>query len=1370
MGAGNKKMASLDWSKFNILPGDKAINFENLCRAVIRLHFGQYGQFEALKNQPGVEFHLNITHDCDTLGKIGRWYGWQCKFFTLTAAGKLRSSSKNKIKESIRKTLEHVPGITDWVLWLPYTLCKDDYNWYKSLKKELGIEFKLHLWAKEDIETHLVGPGLLLKESYFGDLILTPEELHIRHTEAVQPIKSRWMKGIHQEVDAERYLRRVLLEPVAWDSMISVGESLKKSASIFLQKENHTSIKLKDTLVPFAEACLKVSNMLLNFHVELEDVDFESIIQKFNEHNLLITIDIHAVPRKLRTWNHPLSLIATNALNDLRYAKRLFDEIKDKVQIGVLAVLAEAGGGKTQIAAQLTSKQSKRPAGILLHGRDLHKGENLDNLSRKYLINGKPVNSFESLIASLDSAGKRASCRLPIVIDGLNEAENPKDWKAPLASLQETMKRYQNVVVVCTLRTGEHKREIGIDRVTESSWDDVNPRECFAVMSLPEDIEILEIEGFGKDELEAIKKYFHYYKIDSADMALPFDFFQHPLNLRIFCEISNPDRKSTFKVDYFPASLTPLFDEFIDNMCKRISEMPNLGNSYNYSDLKLYIYYLGIQLWESGSRDINESNFRDIAQDNNRPWRSQIVNLLVQEGLIFRNPGVEPGIYELSPVYDALGGFIIANSILLKYKSSSNFDWLNEKSFLDNITGHESHQLSQDIFRSLVAQFPRKMGGVQLWKVINSDLKEMALVLATEVENQYIDQETVDEFMKMFCNASIKKQHKLFSRLRITRGSIKHKFNSSFLDMYLRTMSVSRRDLSWTEWVRKSREAIIHDLSMFEERWKDNISQRSETDKLLLTWVIWLLTSTDTRLRDLATRTIYQFGLGDPEALFNATLDSLSINDPYVSERMLASSYGASMSIHFSVADTYRPTLIKYCEGLIKSMLSPEAEFPTSHTLSLDFALNTIKRIVYLCQVELRKDDKELLKSPYKVSKSPFKRMEDVKEEEILQVSSAVRGNFRNYTIGGLIPDRANYDFGNPEFIKAEKLIKQRIYELGYRDQLFSDAELSIGRFSERYSYNQTEKVERYSKKYAKIAYFEMNTVLQCSCPLSERLAKVDIDPSFPENPKPYMPKLNNLFKDTSEDKVKWINSGPTPNYHDLLELDGIEAYKHKFILLNGYIQEKSWDGREIFTFLRGVLVNNKCSKFEEKFLECEYPGNSNIPNNLEEYYTFGGEIPWSDNFGKELRNSDGQVQKDIREAFSEYDAKSNKFIGIPIELPSINFTWESYHSLINQAGLASVPSPSICDEFNLSVVPRQFDMVDASNKLASIYRRYEDDLHSVNLLYIRKDLIDTYLQKNNISLVWAMWGERNINYKLNLKVSLNSPYQNIHKSFLKYS
>ena len=448
-------MPPLDWTHFNALAGSRSHNFDCLCRALMRVHFERFGQFKALRNQPGVEFHLELSEECPNLGAPPRWYGWQCKLHERTTKGHLWTVSKTDIESSLRTTEQHLPNLTDWVLWTPYTLSKRDQEWFTGLK----TRFTLHQWGKEEIDTYLSGPGLILRSTYFGDLIATSQELEIRHCESVQPIRAKWFDPVHQLTEAERTLRKMLGEPGSWDHLIKVGKRLEKASDSASEFLNTAVNSPKGIVSQFVETCRKFAAMLLDFHEVLDGGDLEIVQQQLRERQFLIDDDIKSTPRQLRNLNVPIAIDVTNALYDMRIAQKLLNEVEDFLGVGLVALLADSGGGKTQIAAEITAPRENRDAGVLLHGQNLHRGQTLNDLAQNFSLNGKPLESIEQLLVSLDAAAKRNRCRLPLVIDGLNEAENPKDWKAPLASLRETVKAYPNVLVVCTLRTGEHARE-----------------------------------------------------------------------------------------------------------------------------------------------------------------------------------------------------------------------------------------------------------------------------------------------------------------------------------------------------------------------------------------------------------------------------------------------------------------------------------------------------------------------------------------------------------------------------------------------------------------------------------------------------------------------------------------------------------------------------------------------------------------------------------------------------------------------------------------------------------------------------------------------------------------------------------------------
>ena len=67
--------------------------------------------------------------------------------------------------------------------------------------------------------------------------------------------------------------------------------------------------------------------------------------------------------------------------------------------------------------------------GILLLGRDLASSSTIDSFVNSILVNGLSIPNLLALFECLDSAAKREKRRIPFVIDGLNEAEDPRKWK-----------------------------------------------------------------------------------------------------------------------------------------------------------------------------------------------------------------------------------------------------------------------------------------------------------------------------------------------------------------------------------------------------------------------------------------------------------------------------------------------------------------------------------------------------------------------------------------------------------------------------------------------------------------------------------------------------------------------------------------------------------------------------------------------------------------------------------------------------------------------------------------------------------------------------------------------------------------------------
>jgi hypothetical protein len=1249
---------------------------------------------------------------------------------------------------------------------------------------------KLLLWTSAEVDEHLSGEAEILRSTYFGQLILTPESLVDLHRERVAPIRERWHPEVHQTIDAERVLRRMLVQTETWNDLQKLAKLIKADvakAGVGMGNMPGPLTEETENMMAFAGT---IADALIGLYSSLDQGDLDLLQQQLvNRPNLADSF--LTLPRSLRSRRYKVGLMVTNVLSDIRSALTLFDNVTQKLSTGFVTVLAEAGCGKTQLSAQMTSSTKNRPAGILLYGRDLHAGNNLDDLARKIIIHGKSVPSIEALMAAVDSAGQRAHCRLPVIIDGLNEAEDPRDWKAPLASLIETLRRYPYVLFVCTLRP------------------------AFASEALPEGVVRLNIPDFGHDTIEAIRRYFTEYRINPADAELPIGLLGNPLTLRLFCEVTNPSRNHEVGIEAMPGSLTALFDRYLKQAAQRIAELAPRTHRYYEQDVRNALDIIATALWDQHARGLDERDLRKRIGDDVRPWNESIVRALEQEGVILRMPGKTAGDTQLAAVYDALAGHIIADALIDKHGRSGLENWLRESTTLNLLTGSvpTQHPLAMDTFRALVSLLPRRLHGQQLWQLLQEPLRSVALERTAELEGAFIETETVKE-LAILTVKQPSRSYDVLDRMRHTRGSPVHPLNSEFLNTILRPMTAADRDLRWTEWIRRHEENVLGDLQRIENRWHAK-TERSAADQLRARWVMWTLTSTVRKLRDQATRTLYWFGRSDPAYLFVLTLESLEINDPYVPERMIAASYGIAMAMQNDerfISDV----LLGYARKLFELIFDKEALFSTTHILMRDYAKHTIDIALSYKNKLLNSEEKKRIIAPFTdMGIRAWGESEDRNEGEYRGGNYPFGINFDNYTIGYLIPNRRNYDFKDPEYLKVKATMWWRIYTLGYSLEKFGDIDKQIA--AARHQYGRSAnggKTDRYGKKYCWIAYYEIAGLRQDNGLLrrewetdSVNRFTVDIDPSFPGEANNTEVINTDLLGNRHIKLGKWIQFGGRPNLRAYLIKKKLIGEDGPWVLIDGYIDQEDLDcKRGLFVFPRGLFVKRRDVKDVVNYLKKQDLGGRWVPEIPSTSYVFAGEIPWSDTFhyngetdmsfttGKRIervlqtdikilkdgKKPQGKEEIDILQMLKKWrddqltdkeikdllrDNKINiklvRRIGkkivvnnktYKILIPVVSFSWESGHSMINPGQHAYVPAREVSEHLRLHAIPQTFDFYDSAGRRATITIKWGEEFHTTHkLFYIRKDLFDKYLKDHGMQLVWAIWGERQFKSKENL-------------------
>ena len=278
----------------------------------------------------------------------------------------------------------------------------------------------------------------------------------------------------------------MLGESDSWDALRALAADMRsqvhaaESAPAVPAPVAPSVSRVVETAILFADALERVADAV-------RDGDIDLLRDELSSQPRILAADVATAPRRLRSGNHQAGLYVTNAVAGCRETLDLFSEVEEAFSSRVVALVAPAGCGKTHLAAQLTAATDSRPDGVLLHGRDLHATHTLDDLARRVTVAGQPVQTMELLLAAVDAAGQRARQRLPVFIDGLNESEDPRVWKAHLGALETVLAKYPYVLLVCTIRPE------------------------FQDEALPEGTRRVEISDYGVDTIDAIRLYFQHW-------------------------------------------------------------------------------------------------------------------------------------------------------------------------------------------------------------------------------------------------------------------------------------------------------------------------------------------------------------------------------------------------------------------------------------------------------------------------------------------------------------------------------------------------------------------------------------------------------------------------------------------------------------------------------------------------------------------------------------------------------------------------------------------------------------------------------------------------------------------------------------------
>ena len=811
-----------------------------------------------------------------------------------------------------------------------------------------------------------------------------------------------------------------------------------------------------------------------------------------------------------------------------------------------LLVRGEWGTGKTHLLCDVTQDRIERNQATVLVLAKNFQGNVVAEICSRIEIGRTTVEVFDRLEELAYETAERAV----VILDGVNEGRR-REWRDAVTTLQALVADRPNIGLIVTCRT---------------------PFEPIAIKQNDlEKFHKVTHLGFDDQEFDAQAAFFEYYKLPLPEVPLLDREFSRPLTLKLICQsLQNLTGRKLAQGFAGIASgqkgMTYVLESFVNRVGKPIESQFGLRAKGCWELLKgsdQIAGFASIMATKLRGYVLRSEVDRIIAA--NYPalkpaQRRQLLDVLRTNGLIEEDAvwysmksGAKFRVVFRLP-YQRFSDHLVARHLLKTHLDVSSAATVKRsftgKSPLARIFRMSNFRVSNQYHReyaepgwaqALITEFPARVR-----KRLPPEQRELFFVLPERAQNlnAYFDPfiegmfwrdpaaftEGTRAVIDQYLNAESWTWWQMVDALVAVSTKPKHPYHARRLYDLLARYPMPDRDLLWSEYLRLPDASLTIDRLMIWAAKLDaaNMTQHYATELVILLSLV--LTTVNRVCRDLATKALVLIGESFPEVLFFHVVTSLEFNDPYVPERMLAAAYGTTLSLVDSeAAPTFRPLLGDLAKTLYRKMFGFSARNATHHTLMRDYALGIIEIAQRASCVALPKSANRNLAVPFPNTPSTFSSDGTPDSTVKEAIGHAIERDFGNYTIGSLIPGRANYDDKNPDYVQVRAKIERRMFDLGYRAKRFQEADTEIGNSS--WNAPDQGKVDRYGKKYSWIAYFEMWGEREAArklpdCCLGERTPDCGVDPSFPKRPPHWTPPIPDLLGDPGITTEAWVEGG----------------------------------------------------------------------------------------------------------------------------------------------------------------------------------------------------------------------------------------------------
>ncbi len=949
-------LPDIDFSSIRLHRKTQASAFEELCCQLAgdeqltpaRASFDRKGP----GGDGGVECFATLSDGTET--------GWQVKYYWDMA------NAIKSLDESLSQALTKHPRMTRFIACLPIDLADsrkadvktalDRWNTWKNDRiakaEQANRKIEIDRWDAYELKKRLTAsnPTAAGRVAYWFDQTLLTTEWFRKSFERTRVgLGERYSPESHIDLSIRRVIKATALDPRLFTDLAAFGHAIAQKLAETNQADAAAVTACGDVITALTQVAAVPSEPVpvaaLRKAVE---VARNAVMPWYSAQR-------DAIPSN---QSNPAATAVSNLLSIINsVARELAGQHWDHIDTRALLVVGEAGSGKSHLLADVCDHaiEEEQPAVMVLGGK-LPDAEPWEEILKDL---GLPRDlQAGTFLGALNAAGQAAGVRTLLMIDALNEKNGHAIWPERLAGLVHDVGQFEWISLILSCRSTYERlvipEELGKERL---------PR----------------VEHGGFSERQA-RQYLKKRGISLAEEPNSIEEFETPLFLRICCDALLLEDQAILTSRL--GGVTEIFKLYTDAIVKRVTKQIGAAPQRRFAERG--IGALAQEMADTGREEVAASRAYDLISaffPSTIAAEHDLLFQLQNEGLLTAQPSwTDEAEEEYRFTFQRMSDHAIASNLLDRSIVSGNVvaaftsDTALRRAVVDAYSS-----ITLGLIEALAVQLPERFGvelndmpGLPDRWAVSAAFEESLL---TRSDKSFSDRTWT--LIEEVGGARLR-----FETLIALSTDPGRDHNAELLDKELLTLPMPHRDAVWSTHLAEHSNQTKHLIDWIREA--DQEAIRPERAALAGLQLCWFLTTSARTVRDTATKALVVLLASRPELARTLWSHFKSLDDAYVTERLVAAIYGAAMQGRWSADELL---------GVVKNLhadLFVSVDFP-ANILTRDHARGLVLYAEH--QGALPKDFDVFLANPPYGSAWPI---EYVTEEQIDAYKRSYRGGAKH--------------------------------------------------------------------------------------------------------------------------------------------------------------------------------------------------------------------------------------------------------------------------------------------------------------------------------------------------------------------------------------